>query len=57
MTAQWEIFRAQEALAWLAGERGVELTISTAAEGAQAAAAARRTRRSSRSRPTRSPGG
>ena len=27
ITAQWEIFRAQEALAWLAGERGVELTI------------------------------
>ena len=27
VTAQWEIFRAQEALAWLAGERGVELTI------------------------------
>ncbi|HET7514573.1 MAG TPA: phosphoenolpyruvate carboxylase [Gaiella sp.] len=27
VTAQWEIFRAQERLAWLAGERGVELTI------------------------------
>ena len=27
VTAQWEIFRAQEALAWLAGERGVELTV------------------------------
>jgi len=27
VTAQWEIYRAQEALAWLAGERGVELTI------------------------------
>ena len=27
VTAQWEIFRAQEELAWLAGERGVELTI------------------------------
>ena len=27
LTAQWEIFRAQEALAWLAGERGVELTV------------------------------
>jgi phosphoenolpyruvate carboxylase len=27
VTAQWEIFRAQEALAWLAAERGVELTI------------------------------
>lgn len=27
LTAQWEIFRAQEELAWLAGERGVELTI------------------------------
>jgi phosphoenolpyruvate carboxylase len=27
VTAQWEIFRAQEALAWLAGEHGVELTI------------------------------
>src|SRR4029079_19217663 len=27
VTAQWEIFRAQEALAWLAGEREVELTI------------------------------
>jgi phosphoenolpyruvate carboxylase len=27
VTAQWEIFRAQEALAWLAEERGVELTI------------------------------
>ena len=27
ITAQWEIFRAQEALAWLAGERGVELTV------------------------------
>jgi phosphoenolpyruvate carboxylase len=27
VTAQWEIFQAQEALAWLAGERGVELTV------------------------------
>jgi phosphoenolpyruvate carboxylase len=27
VTAQWEIFRTQEALAWLAGEHGVELTI------------------------------
>jgi phosphoenolpyruvate carboxylase len=27
ITAQWEIFRAQETLAWLAGERGVELTV------------------------------
>ena len=27
VTAQWEIFRAQESLAWLAGERGVELTV------------------------------
>jgi phosphoenolpyruvate carboxylase len=27
VTAQWEIYRAQEELAWLAGERGVELTI------------------------------
>ena len=27
LTAQWEIYRAQEQLAWLAGERGVELTI------------------------------
>jgi phosphoenolpyruvate carboxylase len=27
VTANWEIFRAQERLAWLAGERGVELTI------------------------------
>ncbi len=27
VTAQWEIYRAQEALAWLAAERGVELTI------------------------------
>ena len=27
LTAQWEIFRAQERLAWVAGERGVELTI------------------------------
>ena len=27
LTAQWEIFRAQEALASLAGERGVELTV------------------------------
>ena len=27
VTAQWEIFRAQEKLAWLAGERGVELTV------------------------------
>jgi phosphoenolpyruvate carboxylase len=27
ITAQWEIFRAQERLAWLAGERGVELTV------------------------------
>ena len=27
VTAQWEIFRAQEWLAWLAGERGVELTV------------------------------
>jgi phosphoenolpyruvate carboxylase len=27
VTAQWEIFRAQEALAWLTGERGVELTV------------------------------
>ena len=27
VTAQWEIFRAQESLAWLAGEHGVELTI------------------------------
>jgi phosphoenolpyruvate carboxylase len=27
VTAQWEIFRAQEGLAWLAGERGVELTV------------------------------
>jgi phosphoenolpyruvate carboxylase len=27
VTAQWEIFRAQEALAWLAGERAVELTV------------------------------
>ena len=27
VTAQWEIFRAQEALAWLAGERQVELTV------------------------------
>jgi phosphoenolpyruvate carboxylase len=27
VTAQWEIFRAQEKLAWLAGEHGVELTI------------------------------
>ena len=27
VTAQWEIFRVQEALAWAAGERGVELTI------------------------------
>ena len=27
VTAQWEIFAAQERLAWLAGERGVELTV------------------------------
>ena len=27
VTAQWEIFQAQESLAWLAGERGVELTV------------------------------
>ncbi len=27
ITAQWEIFRAQERLSWLAGERGVELTV------------------------------
>ncbi len=27
ITAQWEIFRAQETLAWMAGERGVELTV------------------------------
>lgn len=27
VTAQWEIFRAQERLAWLAGERGLELTV------------------------------
>jgi phosphoenolpyruvate carboxylase len=27
VTAQWEIFQAQEELAWLAGERGVELTV------------------------------
>ncbi len=27
LTAAWENFRAQEALAWLAGERGIELTI------------------------------
>jgi len=27
LTAQWEVFRAQEALAWLAGERDVELTV------------------------------
>jgi phosphoenolpyruvate carboxylase len=27
LTANWEIFRAQERLAWLAGERGVELTV------------------------------
>ncbi len=27
VTAQWEIFRAQEGLAWLTGERGVELTV------------------------------
>jgi phosphoenolpyruvate carboxylase len=27
VTAQWEIYRTQEALAWLAGERDVELTI------------------------------
>jgi phosphoenolpyruvate carboxylase len=27
ITAQWEIFRAQERLAWLAGERGIELTV------------------------------
>ena len=27
VTAQWEIFRAQERLAWLAGERDVELTV------------------------------
>jgi phosphoenolpyruvate carboxylase len=27
VTAQWEIYRAQEALAWLAGERCVELTV------------------------------
>ena len=27
LTAQWEIFRAQEALAWLAGEHDVELTV------------------------------
>jgi phosphoenolpyruvate carboxylase len=27
LTAGWEIYRAQERLAWLAGERGVELTV------------------------------
>jgi phosphoenolpyruvate carboxylase len=27
LAANWEIYRAQEELAWLAGERGVELTI------------------------------
>jgi len=27
LTAQWEIFRAQERLAWLAGEQGIELTV------------------------------
>ncbi len=27
VTAQWEIFRAQERLAWLAGERDIELTV------------------------------
>jgi len=27
LTAQWEIFRAQERLAWLAGEHGIELTV------------------------------
>ncbi len=27
VTAQWEVFRAQESLAWIAGERDVELTV------------------------------
>ena len=27
VTAQWEVYRAQEALAWIAGERDVELTV------------------------------
>ena len=27
LTAQWEVFRCEERLAWLAGERGVELTV------------------------------
>ena len=58
VTAQWEIFRAQEALAWLAAERGVELTIFHGRGGQRrAAAAGRRTRRSSRSRHTRWPVG
>jgi phosphoenolpyruvate carboxylase len=27
LTAQWEVFRCQERLAWLAGQRGIELTV------------------------------
>ena len=51
LTAQWEIFRAQERLAALAAERGIELTSSTAAAAAPGAAAARPTPRSSPSPP------
>ena len=42
VTAQWEIFRAQEKLAWLAGERGVELTVFHGRGGSAGRAEGRR---------------
>ena len=50
LAANWEIYRAQERLAALADERGVELTVFHGRGGSTAAAAGRRGRRSARSR-------
>ena len=57
VTAQWEIFQAQENLAWLAGERGVELTVFHGRGGSAGRGEGRRTLRSSRNLPTPSQGG
>ena len=56
LTAQWEIFRAQERLAALADEREIELTIFHGRGGSTGRGEGPRTRRSSRSPPAIRPG-
>ena len=57
LTAQWEIFRAQERLAALADERGIELTVFHGRGGSTGRGEGPRTQRSSPSPPAIRPAG